>query len=108
MHNFLSNFYWHFLSISYRFRDIGLQSFESLTFTFDLWRSSEVKNIFSIRMPIHDFLSNFYWHSFSISYGSQDIRLQSFQGLTLTFDLWRSPEVKIFFTIWKPIHALPI
>ena len=65
-------------SISYRFRDIGLQSFEGLTLTFDLWRSSEVKNIFTIRKPIHDFLSNFYWHSFSILYGFRDIRLQSF------------------------------
>ena len=76
MHDFLSNFYWHFLSISYRFRDMGLQSFEGLTLTFDLWRSSEVKNIFAIRKPIHDFLSNFYWHS--ISDGFRDIRLQSF------------------------------
>ena len=25
--DFLSNFYWHFLSISYRFRDIRLQRF---------------------------------------------------------------------------------
>ena len=28
--------YWHFLSISYRFRDIQLQSFQGLTLTFDL------------------------------------------------------------------------
>ena len=51
---------------------------------------------FIIRKPIHDFLSNFYWHFRSISYRFRDIQLQSFQGLTLTFDLWRSPGVKIF------------
>ena len=71
--------------------------------------SSEVKNIFTIRKPIHDFLSNFYWHFFSISYCFRDIRLQSFQGLTLTFDLWGSSEVKNYFHhlkahIWLPIQ----
>ena len=35
IHDFLSNFYRHFLSISYRFRDIRLQSF--LWFDLDLW-----------------------------------------------------------------------
>ena len=45
------------------------------------------KIFFTIRKPIHDFLSNFYWHFSSISYRFWDIWLQSFQGLTLTFDL---------------------
>ena len=54
-------------------------------FDFDLKRSPEVKNIFTIRKPIHDFLSNFYWHFLSITHRLWDIRLQSFQGLTLTF-----------------------
>ena len=53
--------------------------------TFDLQRSLEVKNIFPIWKPMHDFLSNFYWHFLSILYRFWDIRLQSFQGLTLTF-----------------------
>ena len=35
MHDFLSNFHWHFLSISYRFLDIWLQTFQGLTLTFD-------------------------------------------------------------------------
>ena len=35
--------------------------------------------------PIHDSISNFYWHFLSISNRFWDIRLQSFQGLTLTF-----------------------
>ena len=34
MHDFLANFYWHFLSISNRFWDIWLQSFQGLTLTF--------------------------------------------------------------------------
>ena len=108
LHDFLSNFYWHFLSISYRFWDIRLQSFQNLILTFDLQRSQEVKKNFTIRKPIHDFLSNFYWHFLSISYSFRDIRLQSFEGLTLTFVLWRSAEVKKKFRqpkahIWLPI-----
>ena len=94
IHDFLSNFYWHFLSISDRFRDNRFQGFQGLTSTFDLRRSPEVKNIFTIWKPIHDFLSNFYWHLLSISYGFRDIRLQSFKGLTLIFDFQRSPEVE--------------
>ena len=66
IHDFLSNFYWHFLAISYRFRDIQLQSFQGLTLTFDLQRSPKVKNIFTIRKPIQDFLSNFI-DTFSLS-----------------------------------------
>ena len=30
--------------------------------------------------------------------------LRRFQGLTLMFDLWRSPEIKNMFANWKPIH----
>ena len=45
------------------------------------------KILFTIRMFIHDFLSNFYRHFLSISYLFRDIRLQSFYGLILTFDL---------------------
>ena len=54
-------------------------------FYLDLQRLPGVKNISTIRKPIHDFLSNCYWHFLSISYRFWDIRLQSFQGLTLTF-----------------------
>ena len=56
-----------------------------LTLTFDLQRSLEVKNIFTIWKPMHDFLSNFYWHFLSRTVFEIHIRLQSFQGLTLTF-----------------------
>ena len=67
IHDFLSNFHWHFLSISYRFRDIRLYKF--LGFDLDLWPSEVTwgQNIFTLRRPIHDFLSNFYWHFFSLS-----------------------------------------
>ena len=137
IYDFLFDFYEHHLSISYRSRDIRLQSFQGLTLTFDPWRSPGVKNFipiespymtsyltfmntislsrtvleifdfkvfrvwpwpltpkghlewkknYSIRKPIYDFLFDFYEHHLSISYRSRDIRLQSFQGLTLTFD----------------------
>ena len=36
MISYLFNFYWHFLSISYRFRDIRLQTFKGLTLTSEL------------------------------------------------------------------------
>ena len=129
--------------------------FLSERFDLDLWPSeaTEVENIFTIWKPIHDFLSNFYLHFLSISYRFLNIRLQSFQGWTLTFrghlrskifSLFESPYVtsyltsidtfslshtvfeifdfkvfrvrpwplevtwgkKIFFTIRKPIHDL--
>ena len=114
IHDFLSNFYWHFLSISYRFWDIWLPSLQGLTLTFKshlgskifsafeclymtsyltsidtfslahtdfeifvfnvfrVWpwplEKPEVKNIFSIREPKYDLLSNFHWHFLFISY----------------------------------------
>ena len=104
VHDFLSILYWHFLSISYGFRYIRLRSVQGLTLAFDLWKSLEVKHIFSIRKPIHDFLSNFYWHFLSISYRFLDIRNQSFQGLTLIFEFQRSLRVENIFTIQKAIH----
>ena len=78
IHHFLSNFHRHFLSISYRFREIRLRSFQSLTLTFDPERSSGVKNSFTIRKFILHFLSNFYRHFLPISYRFRDFRLQSF------------------------------
>ena len=45
-----------------------------LGFDLDLCRSPGVKNIFTIRKPMHDFLSNFYWHFLSISCRFWDIR----------------------------------
>ena len=36
IYDFLFDFYWHFLSNSYRFRDIRLQTFRGLTLTLDL------------------------------------------------------------------------
>ena len=76
-HDLQSNFFWDFLSISYSFWDIWLQSFQGLTLTFALERSTKVKNIFVIQKPIHDFLCNFCWHFSSISYRVWDIPLQS-------------------------------
>ena len=101
--DFLSNSCWHFLSISCRIRTIRLRIFQSLTLTFDIWWLPEVRNVFSIRKPKNDFLSNFYRHFLSISYRYWDIRLQGFWGLT-TFNHQRSPVLKFFFTIRKLIQ----
>ena len=42
-----------------------LNFWRGLTLTFDFKRSPEIKNIFTNRKPIQDFLSNFYWHFLS-------------------------------------------
>ena len=104
IHEFLPNFYLHLLSISYRFWDIWFRSISgfdhdlrSLDFTWGQY-------CFIIRKPIYDFLSNIHWHSFSISHRFRNIRLQSFQASTLTFNPWRSSGVKNFYTIRKAIY----
>ena len=43
----------------------------------------------------------FYEQYLSILYRYRDIRLQSFQGLTLTFNPWKSSEAKICYNIRK-------
>ena len=76
MHDFLSNFYWHFLSISYRFRDIRLQSvlgFDLNLLTFGVTRG---KKIFSLiespyMIPYLTSIDTFYLVPF------WDIRLRS-------------------------------
>ena len=81
IHDFLSNFYWHFLSRT-----------DSEVFDFKLfwvwpWPLNAIwgeKNHI-IQKPIHDFLSDFHWHFLSISYSFWDIWLQTIQGVTLTF-----------------------
>ena len=50
-----------------------------------MWMYTGISVPHFFRKPIHDFLSDFYWHFLSISNRFWDIRLQSFQGLTLTF-----------------------
>ena len=54
------------------------------------------KNIFTIRKPIYDFLSNFYWHFLSISYRFRDIRLQIFR--VWLWPYFRNP-LKVF-RVW--------
>ena len=54
---------------------------------------SDVKEFYTIRKPIYDFLFDFYWQHLSISYRFREIRLQSFYGLSLNFDSWRSSGV---------------
>ena len=57
-------------------------------------------HFFHYSIAIHDFLSNF----LAISYRFWDIWLQSFHGLTLTFDPQRSSGVEQFHTIRKFIY----
>ena len=59
-----------------------------LGFDLDLWPLKVIRGQkkYTIRKAIYDFLFDFYGHHLSISYRFRDIRLQSFQGLTLTFD----------------------
>ena len=75
MHDFLSNFYWHFLSISYRFRDIRLQSFQGLTLTFEGHQRSKIFPPFECPY-MTSYLTSI--DTLSISYGFRDIRLQNF------------------------------
>ena len=74
-------------------------------------RSSGVKTFYTILKPIYDFLFDFYGHHLSILYRSRYIRLQSFQGLTLTFDplkvIWG--QNILYYSkapIWHPIWLL--
>ena len=94
IYDVLFDFYEHHLSISYRFRDIRLQSFQGLTLTPDPKRSSGVKKIYTFRKPIYDFLFDFYEHHLSISYRFRDKPGQNFEGRTkwriLTFSRSRS------------------
>ena len=82
----------------------GFKNFWGLTLTFDLQCLHEFSDIFTIQWLIHDFLSNSYWHSLTISCRIRYNRLQNFLGLTLSLIFWRSPEVKIVFTLRKLIH----
>ena len=61
------------------------------------------KKSYTVRNAIYDFLFDFYGHHLSISYRFRDIRLQ---GLTLTFDPWRSFGVKKCHTIRKALYDL--
>ena len=104
IYDFLFDFYGNHLSILYRFRIIRLQNCQRLTLTFDVWRSSGVEKNYTIRKLIYDFLFDLYRQHLSISYRFRDIRLQSFHGLTLTFDFEKSSGVKKIYTIRKPIY----
>ena len=81
------------------FEILNFKVLRVLTLTFGLRRSSEVQNISIIRKPIHDFLANFFWHSFSISYGFRDIRIQTF------FRVWPWPLT--FRGHWRTKICLP-
>ena len=95
-----------FSSISCRIQDNRLRSFRGLTLNYDIRWLPEVKNVLSIRKPIHNFPSIFYWQFLSISYRFSDIRLRSFWGVTSTFGLCWFPEVEYFASIRKHIRYI--
>ena len=93
------------------FEIFDFNSFQGLTLTFDLWRSSEVEIIHAIRKPIYDFLFDFYGYHLSISYRFRDIRLEKFLGFDL--DLWPLKVIQgqnsLYHSkahIWLPIWLL--
>ena len=84
--DFLSDFYWHFPSISYRFWDIQHQIKVwpwPLTFKGHL----RLKIFSPFESPYMTSYLTIYWHFLSISGVFRDIWLQRFKGLTLTSDL---------------------
>ena len=87
IYDFLSNFYWHFLSNSYHFWDIWLQTFQGMTLIFDPWMSPEVKKCITIRKRIYDFLFDFHGHHLSISYRSRKNAGQNYEGRTKWLNL---------------------
>ena len=52
--------------------------------------------------------NNFYWHfrspDFEI-FDFQTIQTRMMRKYLISCDLWRSPEIKYFLLIWKPIHG---
>ena len=65
IHDVLSNFYWHFLSISYCFEIFDFKVFWVWTWPSNL-RNHLRSKIFSLFEYLykHDFLTNFHWHLF--------------------------------------------
>ena len=86
------------------FSRYSTSKFLGLILTFDPKRSSGVEKKYTIREPIYDILFDLYGHHLSSSYRSKDIRLQIFQGSTLTFDPKRSSGGEKIYGIRKPIY----
>ena len=80
---FLSRIFFRYLISTLSGLDLDLRPVKVI------WR---LKVFYTVWKPLYDFLFDFYWHF--ISYRFWNIWLQTFQGLT--FDLWRSSEVKYF------------
>ena len=99
-----SNFSGQHLSISYRFRDIWLHSFQGLTLTFDLWRSSRVKKFYTIRKAIYDFLSDFYRQHLYLVPFSRYSTSKCFRVWPWPLTSKKSSVIKKFCTIRKPIY----
>ena len=73
----------------------GLSNDENI---FDLWCPLKVKGQGQTLKTLKSNISE--------TVRDRDSRLRSFEGMILTFDLWRSPEVKNIFTIFENIFDL--
>ena len=100
----ISNFYWHFLSISYRFWDIWLQSFQGLTLTF---RGHLRSKIFS---PFESSYRTSYLTAMdTFSYRFWDIWLQSFRNHlgSKIFSPFKSPYMTSYLTAMDTFSLSP-
>ena len=99
IHDFLSNFYRHFLSISYRFWNIWLRSIHGLTLTFNGHLGSEIFWPFE-SLYLISYLTSIDTFLYFVPF----LRYSTSKLTGFDLDLQRSPEVQNMFIIWKPVH----
>ena len=93
------NFYWHFLAISFRLRYIFTSKYSG--FDLAVWPFEVTCQRSKIFVSIESSIDFFLYLVQILRYYFTS---KFFQGLTLTFDLWRTPEVSHFSVIRNPIH----
>ena len=91
---FPSNFYWHFLSISNRFWDIWLQSFQGLTLTF---RGH-------LRSKIFPPFESPYMNSYLTSFDTFSLSCPVFEifDFKVWVWMWMYTRIKVFLTFFAP------
>ena len=94
IYDFLSNFYWHFLSISNRFWDIWLQSFQRLTLTFRGHLRSKI--FLTLKSP--------YMNSYLISIDTFSLSCPVFEifDFKVWVWMWMYTGIKVFLTFFAP------
>ena len=110
LYDFLSNFYWHFLIISYHFWDIWLQRFYGLTLTFDLQKSADVKSSFAIESPYMTFyLTSIDTCSISYRFWENWVTILWRSHRMAEFDLFKVLSSAIVLFLWWPyVTASPL